>query len=128
MRRDGRPTAAYTWHVAAGRVLLVVDLDRDGWRSITNDAAGVVADLAELQPDLLARVPLIAYPRHGSYSGDAAVLGLVTVATRFGPFQTSTAECLPSHTRAAAMAASSVSASHAPELITSFALSSMSRL
>ncbi len=38
-----------------------MDLDRDGWRSVTNDAACVVADLAELQPDLLARVPLIAH-------------------------------------------------------------------
>jgi len=61
MRRDGRPTAAYTWHVAARCVLVVVDLDREGWRSVTNDAAGFVADLAELRPDLLARVPLIAY-------------------------------------------------------------------
>jgi len=61
MRRDGRPAAAYTWHVEAGCVLVVVDLHRDGWRSVTNDDAGVVADLAELQPDLLARVPLIPY-------------------------------------------------------------------
>ena len=38
-----------------------MDLDRDGWRSVTNDAAGVVADLAELRPDLLARVPLVPY-------------------------------------------------------------------
>jgi len=61
MRRDGQPAAAYTWHVAAGCVLVVLDLDRGGWRSVTDDAAGVVADLAELRPDLLARVPLIAY-------------------------------------------------------------------
>jgi hypothetical protein len=61
MRRDGCPAAAYTWHVAADLVLVVVDLDCDGWHSVTSDAAGVVADLAELQPDLLARVPLIAY-------------------------------------------------------------------
>ena len=61
MRRDGQPAAAYTWHVAAGGVLVVVDLDRDGWRFVTNDAAGIVSDLAELRPDLLARVPLIAY-------------------------------------------------------------------
>lgn len=68
-----------------------------------------------------------AEPRH-AYSRDAAVPGRVTVATRFGPFQTSTVGCLPSHARAAAMAASSVSALHAPELITSFASSSMSKL
>jgi hypothetical protein len=61
MRRDGRPTTAYPWHVAAGCVLVVVDLDREGWRSVTNDATGFVADLAELRPDLLARVPLSAY-------------------------------------------------------------------
>ncbi len=61
MRRDGRPAAAYTWHVAAGGVLVVVDLDSNDWRSVTNDAPGVVADLAELRPDLLARMPLIAY-------------------------------------------------------------------
>jgi len=36
-----------------------VDLDRDGWRSATNDIAGVVADLAALYPDLLARFALI---------------------------------------------------------------------
>jgi len=60
-RRDGQPAAAYTWHVAAGGVLVVVDLDRDGWRSVANDARGVVGDLAELRPDLLARVPLIPY-------------------------------------------------------------------
>lgn len=60
-RGDGRPAAAYGWHVAPGDVLVVVDLDRDGWRSVTNDAEGVVADLAELRPDLLARLPLIPY-------------------------------------------------------------------
>ena len=61
MRRDDQPAAAYTWQVAAGCVLVVVDLDRNGWRSVTNDAAGVVADLAELRPDLLARVPVVPY-------------------------------------------------------------------
>ena len=61
MRSDGHPAAAYTWHVASDRVLAVVDLNREGWRSVTNDAAGVVSDLAELRPDLLAHVPLIVY-------------------------------------------------------------------
>ncbi len=61
MRRNGQPAAAYTWHVAPDGVLVVVDLDWKGWRSATNDAAGIVHDLAELRPDLLARVPLIPY-------------------------------------------------------------------
>lgn len=61
MRGDGQPAAAYTWHVAPGDVLVVVDGDREGWRSVTNDAAGVVGDLAALRPDLLARVPAIPY-------------------------------------------------------------------
>ena len=61
MRRNGHPAAAYAWHVAPDGVLVVVDLDRDGWRSVTHDTAGIVHDLAELRPDLLARVPLIAY-------------------------------------------------------------------
>ena len=39
----------------------MVDLNRDGWRSVANDAAGVIDDLAELRPDLLSRVPLILY-------------------------------------------------------------------
>ena len=60
-RAKGTPAAAYTWHVAAGGVLVVVDLDLPGWNSVTNDAAGVVADLAELRPDIFARLPLIAY-------------------------------------------------------------------
>lgn len=50
MRWNGQPAAAYTWHVAPGGVLVVVDLERDGWRSVTDDAAGVVSDLAELRP------------------------------------------------------------------------------
>ena len=61
MRDNGNPAAAYTWHVAPGGVLVVVDLCREGWRSVTHDAAGVVSDLAELRPDLLARAPLIVY-------------------------------------------------------------------
>ena len=30
MRWGGQPAAAYTWHVAASSVLVIVDLDRDG--------------------------------------------------------------------------------------------------
>ena len=60
-RGNGQPAAAYTWHVAPGGVLVVVDLDRGGWRSVTNDAEGVVSDLAELRPDLLAHVRLVPY-------------------------------------------------------------------
>lgn len=61
MRADGRPAAAYTWRAAAGGVLVVVDLDLDGWRSVTDDAEGVVADFTELRPDLLACIPIIPY-------------------------------------------------------------------
>ena len=62
MREDGRPAAAYTWHVAAGRVLVVVGLDRQGWRSVTNDAWGIVEELADLRPDLAyGSAPLIVY-------------------------------------------------------------------
>jgi hypothetical protein len=49
---DGQPAAAYTWHVASGVVLVVVDLDLDGWRSVTHDAVGIVAEPAEPRPDL----------------------------------------------------------------------------
>lgn len=42
-----------------GGVLVLVDLDRNGWRSITSDTVGAVSDFAELRPDLLARVPLV---------------------------------------------------------------------
>ena len=38
-----------------------MDLDRDGWRSVTNDAACVVFDLTELHPDLLPRLPMVSY-------------------------------------------------------------------
>ncbi len=61
MRRGGQPAAAYTWRVAAGGVLVVMDLNRDGWRSVTDDAAGVVSDLAKLRPDLLAHIPMVLY-------------------------------------------------------------------
>ena len=64
-RAKGIPAAAYTWHVAPGGVLVVVDLDLPSWNSVTNDAAGVVADLAELRPDIFARFPLIAYRDSG---------------------------------------------------------------
>lgn len=60
-RAGGTPAAAYAWHVAPGGVMVVVDLDRPGWNSVTNDAAGVVADLAELRPDIFACLPLIPY-------------------------------------------------------------------
>ena len=59
LRLNGQPAATYTWHVAPGGVLVVVDLDATGWRLVTNDAAGVVFDLTELQPDLLPRLPMV---------------------------------------------------------------------
>lgn len=61
MRARGTPAAAYAWHVAPGGVLVVVDLDRRGWNTVTHDAEGVIADLAELRPDLLARFRLVPY-------------------------------------------------------------------
>ncbi len=61
MRRNGQPTAACAWHVAPGGVLVVADGDRDGWHFATDDAAGIVHDLAELRPGWSARVPPIPY-------------------------------------------------------------------
>jgi len=84
MRRDGQPAAAYSWHVAPGGVLVVVDLNRDGWRSVANDAAGVIDDLAELHPDLLARVPLILY-QDSSGRWDALHIDPKKVFVRFVP-------------------------------------------
>ena len=75
-------------------------LDRDGWRSVTNDAAGVVADLAELRPDLLARVPLVfcqdsmgrlnalCTSRKGNFAGS---LLSVPLATRPGIYSSKSA-------------------------------------
>jgi len=84
MRRDGQPAAAYSWHVAPGGVLVVVDLSRNGWRSVANDAAGVIDDLAELRPDLLSRVPLILYQdRSGRW--DALHVDPKKVFVRFVP-------------------------------------------
>ena len=61
-REDGQPAAAYTWHVAPGGVLVVVDLDQEGWRSVANDAWGIVEELAELRPDLVyGSVPYMVY-------------------------------------------------------------------
>lgn len=54
-------------------VLVIVNLDRDGWHSATNDAVGAVADLAELQPDLLARGA--ADPLSGQHGAVGCILG-----------------------------------------------------
>ena len=89
MRSDGQPAAAYTWHVAPGGVLVVVDLHRDGWRSVTNDAAGIVSDLAELRPDLLARVPLVLY-RDSMGCWDVLCVGPKGAFTRFSPIGATT--------------------------------------
>ena len=64
-REGGQPAAAYTWHVAPGGVLVVVDLDQDGWRSVTNDAWGIVSELAELRPDLACGRALMRGPAQG---------------------------------------------------------------
>lgn len=69
-----RPFMPGTSHPAA--VLVVVGLDRDGWRSITHDAAGVMHDLAELRPDLLHRVLLIAYKGSMGQRGHCQLVGL----------------------------------------------------
>ncbi len=82
-RENGQPAAAYTWHVAAGGVLIVVDLDLDGWRSFTNDAWGIVLKLAELRPDLAyGSVPCIVY-RDSMGQWDATRIG---PAGTFGGF------------------------------------------
>lgn len=62
-RAAGHPASSYAWHVGREGVLVVVDRDpaKGGWRSVTNDAEGVVRDLWELRPELLRQVPLIAY-------------------------------------------------------------------
>ncbi len=67
-----------------GGVLVVVDLNRDGWRSVANDAAGVIDDLAELRPDLLSRVPLILY-QDSSGRWDALHVDPKKVLVRFVP-------------------------------------------
>ncbi len=102
LRRNGQPTAAYTPQVAPGGVLVVVDLDRDGQRSVTNDAAGVVSDLAEMRPDLPARVPLVFYrdsmgrqdelcaSRKGSFAGSRL---LAPPATPPGACSSKSASC-----------------------------------
>ena len=87
-RRNGQPAAAYIWHVASGGVLVVVDLDRDGWRSVTNDAEGVVADLAELLPDLLARIPLVPY-RDSTGRWDALCVDCGGAFSGFAPIDAS---------------------------------------
>jgi hypothetical protein len=93
MRAAGHPAAAYAWHVAPGTgVLVVADmlrLDRDGWRSVTSDAAGVAADLAELRPDLIARCPLIPYrDSHGRW--DALRVGPKGAFLGFAPLGAAT--------------------------------------
>jgi hypothetical protein len=84
-REDGRPAAAYTWHVAAGGVLVVVDLDPDGWRSVTNDAWDIVSELAELRPDLAyGSVPCIVY-RGSMGQWDAMRIGPAGIFGGFVP-------------------------------------------
>ena len=73
-RADGTFASSYAWQVGTGGVLVVEDRDPHG-RSVTNDAAGVVRDLWELRPDLLRRVPLIAY-RDSMGCWDALLVGL----------------------------------------------------
>ena len=53
-RRNGQPAAAYTWHVAPGGVLVVVDLNRCGWRSVTNDAEGAARSGGQGWPEATA--------------------------------------------------------------------------
>ncbi len=61
LRASGRPAAAYRWHRGRGGVVVVIDVALPGCQSVTDDAAGVVADLAEWCPGALAAVPLIVY-------------------------------------------------------------------
>jgi hypothetical protein len=89
MRARGTPAAAYAWHVAPGGVLVVVDLDRRGWNTVTNDAAGVVADLAELRPDLIAYTSLIPYRDSGG-RWDALRVGPKGAFLGFAPIGTAT--------------------------------------
>ncbi len=89
MRAAGHPASAYTWHVAPRGMLVVVNLDRDGWRSVTNDAAGVVADLAELRPDLIAHQRLIPY-RDSEGRWDALRVGPKGTFLGFAPIGAAT--------------------------------------
>lgn len=72
-RADGMSASAYAWRrdPASGGVV-VVDLDAPDRRSVTNDAEGVVADLAALLGNSLAAAPLVVY-RDSTDRWDAAL-------------------------------------------------------